>query len=165
MNAGLKVVFLDAAAEFSWVLEAGFSSEDALSLLSSWLKNRLISRTSSSDPVPYSDLSLCQSHKGQRELDVTCSSAWRRWQSPAVVCALQAATPLSQTWLTDCPEITIFRRLPHPKRIENFSNHQPALGVSGDDTAAFHSHLLTGGLPPRCSGQRDCNHRRRIDKF
>lgn len=53
---------------------------------------------------------------------------------------------------------------PHPKRIENFSNHQTLPNVSGDDTAAFHPHLLTGASLVRRSGQRDCNHRRRIDQ-
>lgn len=49
-------------------------NEGGFTLLSSWLKGRLISGAFFSDPALDPDLSLCQSHKGQWELDVTCFS-------------------------------------------------------------------------------------------
>lgn len=129
--------------------------EDAFSLLSSWLKGRIISG-------PYSDLSLCQSHKGQWECHMLFqieevgigARCLRASDRDAAVSNLADRLP----WDYNLP------LPPHLKRIENLSNHQTVPNVSGDDTAAFHSHLLTGGSLVRRLGQRDRNHRRRIDK-
>lgn len=128
-------------------------TEGGFTLLSSWLKGRLISGAFCSDPALDPDLSVCQSHKGQWELDVTCFSEWRSCESLPVVYVLQAANPRSHTCLTDCPEITIFPRA----RILNAYKTFPIIRLCGTCQATMRRPFI-----PTCW---DCNHGRAIDKY
>lgn len=104
--------------------------------------------------------------ESQRSAGIRCHMLFRMEEVAIVGCCLCASGchPAVSNLADRLPWDYNLPPPPHLKRIENFSNHQPVPNVSGDDTAAFHPHLLTGGSLLQCSGQRHCNHRRRIDK-
>lgn len=104
--------------------------------------------------------------ESQRSVGIRCHMLFRLEEVGIVACCLRASgcAPAVSNLADRLPWDYNLPPPPHLKRMENFSNHQTVPNVSGDDTAASHSHLSTGGSPVRRSGQRDCNHRRRIVK-